>query len=75
MGSSCFTRGNRINAEIIDRFIHESNLSAQVTITGCLCAGHCKGGPVIIIDGQLYTGMEPGMLLDMLKHRLGTVQA
>ena len=34
MGSSCFTRGNNINAEIINAFIADNNLQASVALQG-----------------------------------------
>ncbi len=70
MGSSCFSRGNNINVEIIERFLQEHNLFANVEIRGCLCDGHCKEGPNIRIDKELLQGVEPGMMLDLLKHKL-----
>lgn len=70
MGSSCFSRGNNINAEIIERFLREHNLIAEVEIQGCLCEGHCKEGPNIKINGELLQGVLPGMISDLLEHKL-----
>jgi NADH:ubiquinone oxidoreductase subunit E len=70
MGSSCFSRGNNINAESIERFLEENNLAGKVEVSGCLCEGHCKEGPNIRINGELHQGVEPGMLFDLLKHKL-----
>lgn len=70
MGSSCFSRGNNINAEIIERFLQERNLSGRVVIQGCLCEGHCKDGPNIKINGELIQGVKPGMIADLLEHKL-----
>lgn len=71
MGSSCFSRGNNINAESIERFLEENKLSGKVEVRGCLCEGHCKEGPNIRINGELLQGIEPGMLFDLLQHKLG----
>ena len=70
MGSSCFSRGNNINAEIIERFLHEHNLSGRVELHGCLCEGHCKVGPNIWINDELLQGIEPAMIFDLLEHKL-----
>ncbi len=70
MGSSCFSRGNNVNAELIDRFLREHNLDGSVEMQGCLCEGHCKAGPNIRINGELVQGVEPGMITDLLKHKL-----
>ncbi len=70
MGSSCFSRGNNINAEIIERFLRERNFDAKIEVQGCLCDGHCKDGPNIRINGELIQGVEPGMMYDLLDHKL-----
>ena len=74
MGSSCFSRGNNINAESIERFLEENKLSGKVEVRGCLCEGHCKEGPNIRINGELLQGIEPGMLFDLLQHKLGKAE-
>lgn len=70
MGSSCFSRGNNLNVEIISRFLHEYKISAQVLVEGCLCDGHCKAGPNIRINGELLQGVQPEMIYDLLEHKL-----
>ena len=70
MGSSCFSHGNSLNVEIVERFLREHDLSARVEVIGCLCDGHCKDGPNIRINGELIRGVEPGMMPDLLSHKL-----
>jgi len=70
MGSSCFSRGNNVNVEIIERFLREHNLTARVEIRGCLCIDHCKDGPNISINGERASGVQPGMVNDLLEHKL-----
>jgi NADH:ubiquinone oxidoreductase subunit E len=70
MGSSCFSRGNNVNAESIERFLVAHNFSGRIHVLGCLCEGHCKGGPNIKINDELIQGVEPEMLFDLLKHKL-----
>lgn len=70
MGSSCFSRGNNINAEIIERFLRERNLTARIEVKGCLCDGHCKDAPNIRINGELIQNVEPAMVYDLLEHKL-----
>lgn len=74
MGSSCFTRGNNLNAEIIERFLREHKLSGRVDIQGCLCMGSCKTGPTIKINDELVHGVEPGMIDDLLCHTFGLIR-
>ena len=70
MGSSCFSRGNATNAEVIQRFLIERNLTDKVTVKGCLCESDCKNGPSIRIDGKLFTDVSPEGLELLLKHEL-----
>jgi NADH:ubiquinone oxidoreductase subunit E len=71
MGSSCFSRGNSVNAEIARHFIETHNLGATVEIRGCLCEGECKNGPNIRIDGKLFSRVTPEALTDLLTHEFG----
>lgn len=70
MGSSCFSRGNSTNAEVIQNFLSEKNLTDKVVVKGCLCEGACKSGPNIRIDGKLFTNVSPEGLEDLLMHEL-----
>lgn len=74
MGSSCFSRGNASNAEIIQKFIQQHNLSTTVEVKGCLCEGECKTGPNIRIDDKLFSYVSPEGLNDLLLHELGEGQ-
>ncbi len=74
MGSSCFSRGNSANAEVIQNFITENGIENQVQIKGCLCEGKCKNGPNIRINDKLYTDVSPETLHDLLAHELGIVK-
>jgi len=70
MGSSCFSRGNNLNVDIIERFIRDHKLDLQVEIRGCLCSEHCKTGPNILIGDTLLSGVQPSMVNDLLEHHL-----
>lgn len=74
MGSSCFSRGNSVNAGIINSFIQKNNLNALVEVKGCLCEGECKKGPNIRINDTLYSAVSPEGLEDLLKHELGVTE-
>ncbi|MFQ3547184.1 MAG: (2Fe-2S) ferredoxin domain-containing protein, partial [Termitinemataceae bacterium] len=69
MGSSCFSRGNSINAELVQRLIQEGRIRAELVdaeVTGTLCEGLCKEGPIVIIDGVVHRQVSPTVLQDML---------
>ena len=54
LGSSCFSRGNKTNLEVIKTFLAENKLDASLEVSGHLCKDKCDRGPVIIIDETEY---------------------
>ena len=66
MGSSCFTRGNKINLEIIQSYLGNHGLTGEIHLTGALCQKQCRRGPVITINNKDYCGVEPSDLPDLL---------
>jgi NADH:ubiquinone oxidoreductase subunit E len=69
MGSSCFSRGNGLNAELLQRLVAEGNLDATITgaeLSGTLCEGLCKDGPIIVIDGIVHRRVTATTLPDIL---------
>ena len=70
MGSSCFSRGSNRNVEAIQQFVQEAGLEGAVALSGCLCTGHCKKGPVIMINGELIEGVLPEMVPALLSRKL-----
>jgi NADH:ubiquinone oxidoreductase subunit E len=74
MGSSCFSRGNSQNAELVRQFIKEHNLENTVKIQGCLCRGLCKHGPNIDINGKIYNKVSSEILEQVLMEGLGLIK-
>lgn len=66
LGSSCFTRGNDVNLEIIKRFLAEKGLKDLVDFRGHLCIGSCNKGPVLKIDGTTYYEVEASQVEQIL---------
>ncbi len=66
MGSSCFSRGNRRNLELIQEYLRKEHINDLVELRGRLCSGSCKKGPNIEINGQLYSGVTPSLLQQIL---------
>ena len=58
MGSSCFARGNNKNLQVIQRFLDEHGLEAEVELTGLRCCDKCAKGPNINIDGVEYNNID-----------------
>ena len=70
MGSSCFARGNREHLRIIEAYLAEQGLQAEVRLSGSRCEERCADGPNLRINGVLYSGVDAGMVLDLLKREL-----
>lgn len=70
MGSSCFSRGNAMNAEIVQKFLADNDLADKVSVKGCLCDGQCKNGPNLHINDKLFSHVSPETLEDILSHEL-----
>lgn len=68
MGSSCFSRGNNKNLEVIEEFMRANNLKSRVEIAGNLCEDKCNKGPNIRINGKLYSCMDPVSLVELLNY-------
>ena len=68
MGSSCFSRGNGQNHALIVKFLDQNRLNAKVLVKGCRCGGQCMNGPNIWIGETLFSNIDQGSLIDILKH-------
>ena len=69
MGSSCFARGNEKTVEACESFLAERGLKDEVDVDlgASLCTGHCAEGPVVVVDGKVYTHVDPLVLRDILE--------
>ena len=69
IGSSCFARGNELNVEVIQKYLEEHHLKDEVDLElqGALCQGRCADGPIVVVDDQLYTKVDRGVMLDLMK--------
>lgn len=68
MGSSCFSRGNKLSLPIIQSLIKENNLNADIDLTGKLCSGNCSKGPILVINDRLYQQVHPDSVKDLILH-------
>ena len=71
LGSSCFSRGNNTNMEVIKNYLAEHGLEAAVQFAGCLCEDMCSKGPVISIDGRVYEEVNLSRLHKILFEEFG----
>jgi NADH:ubiquinone oxidoreductase subunit E len=68
MGSSCFSRGNNRNIEVIQEYLASQPLPPGVELTGHLCQGHCKAGPNVTINEKIYHEVDPIVIIGLLNH-------
>ena len=68
MGSSCFARGNEKNVEFCEKFLAERGLRDEVDVElgASLCTGNCAQGPVVVVNGKVYTHVDRGVMKDIL---------
>lgn len=74
MGSSCYSRGNRINLELIKAWLNERKIESEVGFKGQLCSGLCNKGPVLIINDHVYQDVQPANAINILKTALTGAQ-
>lgn len=70
LGSSCFSRGNNRNLEVVQDFLTSQSLPPSVELGAHLCEGHCKSGPNVTINGKLYHEVDPIVIIALLNHFL-----
>lgn len=66
MGSSCFARGNLQNLDLLERYIKENKLDAEINLTGAHCQEKCDIGPNIYINDKLYNELTEEKLKEIL---------
>ncbi|MDO4585635.1 MAG: (2Fe-2S) ferredoxin domain-containing protein [Planctomycetia bacterium] len=69
LGSSCFSRGNAKNVEVVEKYLEERGLKddVDVVLCGSLCTGRCPDGPIVLVDGTAHKNVDPGVMLEILK--------
>jgi len=68
MGSSCFSRGNSRNIEVVQDFLKKQSRPPAVELRGHLCEGHCQAGPNVTINGKMYHEVDPIVIIGLLNH-------
>jgi len=66
MGSSCFSRGNNRNIEVIQKHLASSGPS-PAHLSGHLCLNQCKAGPNVTVDGRVYHAVDPAVMSTLLR--------
>lgn len=68
IGSSCFARGNAANVEVAEKFLQKRGLvdDVDVDLSGGLCTGNCADGPIVSVDGRIYTHVTKERMREIL---------
>lgn len=66
MGSSCHSRGNDENLEVIKHYFKENNITDKVEFKGQLCTGNCNDGPVLKINNKKFPKVEVSCIPELL---------
>lgn len=67
MGSSCFSRGNSRNVQVIQNYLASHPLPPGVDLAGHLCENQCCLGPNVTINGTLYQNVDPVVIIGLLQ--------
>ncbi|AHC13974.1 (2Fe-2S) ferredoxin domain-containing protein [Salinispira pacifica] len=72
MGSSCHSRGNRENLELLRQWLsgQSKNPDAQIELKGTLCCGKCSSGPHLTGNNEEPLPSSPGLLEQWLRRHL-----
>lgn len=71
LGSSCFSRGNKVLVRIIEQYLNENNLRHLVHFHGAHCFSNCDKGPLMSIDGREYQQLNEEKIIIILNEIFG----
>lgn len=71
MGSSCFSRGNRLTLQILQKYLKDHHLEQDVILKGSHCFSDCSKGPILKIGQGLYEEVTPENVLEILTREFG----
>ncbi len=71
MGSSCFSRGNRLTLQVIQSYLKEHHLESEVILKGNHCFEDCNDGPLLLIGSKEYKQVTGDGILEILEAELG----
>ena len=66
MGSSCFSRGNNKTLKVIQNYLKDNGLEANVVLRGNHCFSNCSKGPVVRINDEINENVTVDNILQLL---------
>ena len=70
LGSSCFSRGNNDQLQVIRQFLLDHHLEDRVLLKGSRCEGHCLNGPNLRIGDTLIQEVRADQVVAILETHL-----
>ena len=70
LGSSCFSRGNRLCMGIIEKFLKDNKLEEKFFFRGSRCFDKCEKGPILKIGDKIYEEVKPADIHDILSRAM-----
>lgn len=67
LGSSCYSRGSKDVVYAVQEYLEDKGIKDKVKFKGGHCFGHCKEGPVMIINGETYDNIDPDKAIEILE--------
>lgn len=66
LGSSCFSRGNRVIVQIVREYIQRNAIEDRVVFRGNRCFSSCDKGPIVQIGQRVYECVDQINIIDIL---------
>lgn len=66
LGSSCFSRGNRIIVQLVREYLQLNELEDRVIFRGNRCFSNCEKGPIVQIGLKTYEHVDQISILEIL---------
>lgn len=70
LGSSCFSRGNKMLLREVDDFISANHLEKKVLVKGAHCLNLCGQGPILIIQDKTFEKVDYKTVKELLNNHL-----
>ncbi len=71
LGSSCFSRGNKMTLQVVQKYLKDHQLERDVILKGNHCFSNCSAGPSMKIGEKVYENVTSEKVLEILEAELG----
>jgi len=71
LGSSCFSRGNKMTLQLVQKYLKDHQLERDVILKGSHCFSNCSAGPTMKIGEKVYEQVNSETVLEILEAEFG----